>query len=161
MNDQLRKRIVYGLAVAGLIWAALNFQSKPAQPVAESVPEVPVVAAEAVETEPVPASGTAIKREIDLSAIQTTNKQWGNDPFRKRATRIAAPVEVRSAPAPALNWSLTGVMYNASSPLAIVNGKPVGVGEEINGARVVEIRKRSITLEHQGERFTLAVKEGR
>jgi hypothetical protein len=47
---------------------------------------------------------------------------------------------------------LNGIMYDPRQPMAIVNGKLVGVGDEVGGFRVKEISKDGVRLDgYEGE----------
>lgn len=47
---------------------------------------------------------------------------------------------------------IQGIFYRAASPLAIVNGKSVGIGDSFNAFKVVAIDQHSVTLQRDGER---------
>jgi hypothetical protein len=55
---------------------------------------------------------------------------------------------------------LTGIVYNDRTPLAIINNRPVKVGDAIDQAKVVDIGTRTVTVEYQGKRVTLTVSKG-
>lgn len=40
---------------------------------------------------------------------------------------------------------------------AVINGRSVGVGDSINGARVIEIQPAQVRLQHQGRQITLSL----
>jgi hypothetical protein len=44
-----------------------------------------------------------------------------------------------------------GIFYRSASPLAIINGKTVGIGDSINGIQVAGIDEHSVTVELNGE----------
>jgi hypothetical protein len=47
---------------------------------------------------------------------------------------------------------LNGIMYDPKRPMASVNGKLVGVGDEVGGLRVKEISKDGVRLDgYEGE----------
>jgi hypothetical protein len=53
---------------------------------------------------------------------------------------------------------LTGVVWNDKNPLAMLNGRLVGAGEQIDGLKVVEIAKDVVTVEDgRGNRRTVAL----
>ncbi|MDD5613470.1 MAG: hypothetical protein PHQ54_00160 [Candidatus Omnitrophica bacterium] len=53
--------------------------------------------------------------------------------------------------------NLTGIIWG-EDPMAIINGKVYRVGESILGIKIVEIDKRGVLLEHQGESYILKPK---
>jgi type IV secretory pathway VirB10-like protein len=68
----------------------------------------------------------------------------------------ARPVE----PAWPANLKLTGIFFRKNNPLALISGKTVAVGEEINGVRVKKIEKDRVTLEWNGRMRELLVDGG-
>ena len=80
------------------------------------------------------------------------------------ATAPAAPPPPAAAPAtvpaaaPAAETpklKVTSIFYNARSPTAIINGTVAGVGETVEGAKVVAITPRSVDVMVDGKRVTL------
>ncbi|MDD4182714.1 MAG: DUF5684 domain-containing protein [Candidatus Omnitrophica bacterium] len=51
------------------------------------------------------------------------------------------------------NVCVSGIMYDAQSSLAVVNGEPVKPGEEINGIKVVKISESAVSFEYKGQSF--------
>ena len=79
---------------------------------------------------------------------------WGRDPF------YLARNEKTTAPAPSstpVTWTLNGILFNALSPSAVINKRVVKPGDRINGARVVKIDKRQVTLEKDGAQIVLHI----
>jgi hypothetical protein len=52
---------------------------------------------------------------------------------------------------------VTGIIYNAERPSAIIGGKVVYEGDVIKGCKVVKINKETVDLEKKGKRFTRKV----
>ena len=79
------------------------------------------------------------------------------DPFNWPPEQIARFRELdrgkRSGLFAGLN--LTGIIWDQRKPLAVINGKMVGVGEWIKGAEVKKIHKESVVLRKDGANFTL------
>jgi hypothetical protein len=46
--------------------------------------------------------------------------------------------------------NLSGILWDEKSPVAIINGKPLGVGGEIEGARVMEVGQESVLILYRG-----------
>ena len=55
------------------------------------------------------------------------------------------------------SFRLTGFSYGVSNPSAIVNGKTVYVGDDVNGATVISIGRGEVTLEINGDRKTVSL----
>jgi len=141
VNEKTRKLIVYGLLVAAVIWGVYNFEPGRKRSHGPSA-NAPAVAAAMTAAVPGPAATIDIETEAARS--------WGEDPFRV----VAAPAR-QSERAP--SWNLGGIIYSASAPLAIINNRTVGVGDEVGGATVVKIDRTQVTLDHAGKAVTLKV----
>jgi hypothetical protein len=50
---------------------------------------------------------------------------------------------------------LEGIIWDEDSPIAIINGKVVGVTDEINGAKIIQIKQNEVVLEVNGEKMPL------
>lgn len=55
--------------------------------------------------------------------------------------------------------NLTGIIYDKESPVAVINDIIVHEGEEIEGAKVLEIRSDSVVFEKEGKTYTLKLLE--
>ena len=55
---------------------------------------------------------------------------------------------------------MTGIFFRATNPLALINGKTVGVGEDVDGIRVTQIEKDRVTVEWNGKMKELKVNDG-
>lgn len=91
-------------------------------------PGGPVVGAPAART-PVPSS----RRPAQRALAQTL--AWQRDPFGRG-------VEV----GPTGGFSLSGILWDAQDPIAIVNNEELRVGETLDGFRVTEIAADHVTL---------------
>ena len=80
------------------------------------------------------------------------------DPTRPPGWKSDAVAEAPGrTPPPRFEVSL--VKLSSSQRLAVINGRSVREGDEVDGARVVAIRRETVELEHQGRRL-LAVTPG-
>ncbi|MEW5994914.1 MAG: hypothetical protein AB1744_11035 [Candidatus Zixiibacteriota bacterium] len=144
MTAQTRKKLVYLALAAAIIWGAYNnpFGGRTKRRIVE--PEA------AVDT--VTAVPTAVHQQ-QIPVKEMTAKPWGADPFR--------PIlKTQATAARTAEWRLTGILYHGETPLAIINGRPVRSGEVVDNARVVEIRRQSVTIDHKGSIVTLTVTKG-
>jgi hypothetical protein len=71
---------------------------------------------------------------------------WGRDPFARGA----------AAGQPG-GLSLSGILWDATSPIAIINGQMFRVGEEIDGFRVLEIAHDRVSLSDGTQTFQLLI----
>lgn len=83
------------------------------------------------------AGSPAVKKTQAPSAPKKSSFQnWGRDPFSVGS----APILVSG------DLSLSGIIWDAKKPLCLIDGKVVKVGDEISGAKVLEIAKDSVTI---------------
>jgi len=52
-----------------------------------------------------------------------------------------------------ISWTLSAVRISDKDKTAIVNGKLVRVGDEINQAKVLEIQSQSILIDHENKKL--------
>ncbi len=80
-------------------------------------------------------------------------------PRQTAAPTAARPAGVESereeAALPPL--SLSGVLWDKTEPLVILNGRPLTVGGEIAGVRVVKIGLDGVQVSYRGREYTIAV----
>ncbi len=93
--------------------------------------------------------GRAVERE-------DSSPQPAAAPTAARAAGISRGGGEPEEPAPPpLHFS--GVLWDKTEPLAILNGRPLTVGGEIDGARVVKIGLDGVRLRYRGREYTLSV----
>lgn len=144
MNEKTRKLIVFLSLPIAIAWGAWNFIGKPGQ-------ESPVTDQSTIQ----PLTGSAVVPSDTMQAELTAESPWGKDPFSKNEKRVdgistAAPVY----------WSLSGVVYSKTDPLAIINNKFVRVGDQIDGATVTTINKSDVIIDYKGKAMTLYISNG-
>lgn len=71
-------------------------------------------------------------------------------PYTARATYASVPSQFR----------VNAIIVSDERRLAIVNGRRVGVGDAVGGAKVTAISKHELTLDVGGETRTLRLKRG-
>jgi hypothetical protein len=67
------------------------------------------------------------------------------------------PVAATVAPTPASRFKVTGIMSGPMGGAALINGRLIYVGQEVDGARLVSITANTVELEVAGVRFTLGI----
>jgi hypothetical protein len=78
-------------------------------------------------------------------------------PSAKAEPTVAAP-EKPAAPAPWPTLDLEGIFFRLKNPSARINGTNLYVGNEIEGARVVDIQRQQVKVEFGGETSVLTLK---
>ena len=152
MTESTRKKVISGVLVVAVIWGYANLKpdsdgkKPPRQDTAAAVqPQATTV--------PKPAAAQAPK----LVRIEEKAKEsWGEDPFR--VERKHTPTS--RTPNKVLKWTLSGILYNSHSPIAIINRQQVRSGGSVDGARVIKIDRKAVTLEHNGKQMTITVTKG-
>ena len=93
-----------------------------------------------VEESPSPSSSVALAMPERLAQREAQRQRvtllaWGRDPF----SRGTAAGQVSGL-------SLSGILWDASAPIAIINGQMVHVGEQCEGYRVTEITRDRVSV---------------
>jgi hypothetical protein len=84
------------------------------------------------------------------------SRQPASPPAAAPPARTAGAADAARVPAlPPLR--LSGVLWDETEPLAILNGRPLTVGGAIDGARVVSIGLDVVRLDYHGREYTLSV----
>lgn len=148
MTEQRRKLLLYVLLVAAVCYGTYNFTLSNKQRSASPSQPAPETATASVQGADEPSTAELRARKA---------QPWGRDPFGSES-RVFSALNAAGAPRP--TWVLGGVIYNESRPMAFINNNAVGVGEIVNGARVVKIEKNRVTLEYNGSQFDIFVTKG-
>ena len=82
----------------------------------------------------------------EIQRQRAAQLSWGRDPF------------MRSTTANQINGlNLSGILWNAATPLAIINGQTLRVGEECDGYRVVDITPSYVAVTDDTQTFQLQI----
>ena len=76
--------------------------------------------------------------------------------FLERLREVVPEKEIEKLPIPDLN--IEGLIWNSDMPQAIINGSVVKIGDYIEGVKVVEIDKKGITIEYEGQKVLISKK---
>ena len=160
MNERTRKIIVFSTLPIALAWGYYNLELNKQTTAGPSADEraLATVAPLSMAPQPEIDSATAIIAQI-------ASKSWGIDPFRSRSVhrdQSPSPPPPTTIAKGGLAWVLSGIIFDESSPIAYINGRPVKIGDKVNDAKVVSIERRTVTLDLDGRRFTISLsKEAR
>jgi HD-like signal output (HDOD) protein len=168
-----QRRWVYGAVTAGIVFLlALYLRLQPdANESADVYARMPVThrARAAVQASPSPERVPAAApdaTDAPESAVNTSAssvpKQTASQPqpettpatvSHERPANVSTPsLPPQESAAP--EFRLNGIIYTVARPSAIVNGKTVFVGEQINGATVISISQTAVSLQIDGHRRT-------
>jgi hypothetical protein len=73
---------------------------------------------------------------------------WERDPFTGG-----------SAGGSVSGFDLSGILWDAQSPIAMINGQMVRIGDQVEGYRVVEITQSTVLLSDGGQAVNLSIAE--
>ena len=80
------------------------------------------------------------------------------DPEKSSTKSVVEASESVPPPAPAPPpLKLQGIFYRLSNPTVLINGKTLGVGEMVSGARVLKIERQDVTVEREGQKIILTM----
>ncbi len=108
---------------------------------------VVVALVETVAAAPAPSS-----EKPSAEQSQSRYSEWGENPFI--IDRHGGQSSVEAAP---VGPTLSGILWDPSNPCAVINGHLVGVGDHVEGCRVVEITKDEVVLSDGVTTKTLTV----
>ncbi len=102
-----------------------------------------------------PAASPADKVNLDLPAENGSREAqrkhaaalaWGRDPF----TGSSAGGEVSG-------FDLSGILWDANAPIAVINGQMLRVGDEVEGYRIVTITQDRVTMSDGSQPLNLTI----
>jgi|GEM_PF-633514 len=80
------------------------------------------------------------------------------DPFRLfKPAKETKKIEIVDIPVNPPELQVSGLIWGAETPQAIVNGKVVKIGDRVENARIESIGKSGVVIEFSGKKFTLPV----
>ncbi len=114
------------------------------------------------------------ENDVALDESNIVSKTPPQEPPRDDAPSEGAPTPNASAEQPAYkdaagksdnapkkphpgDFKLNGIMQGPAGATAIINGRHLSIGQEINGAKVVAIRQYEVTLQAGSEKFTIGM----
>jgi sRNA-binding protein len=125
----------------------------------------PVSAAERAAAAAAKTNNNLIARAANtLRKVDAVNKEGeaeaDNMQQKTASATVAAAVSNASASSSSANGGpkLQGIFYNANNASALINGKPMKVGDEADGVKVLEITKSSVRVQNGSEVRELTMK---
>jgi len=117
--------------------AEVDPQVMPAPPIAEDVAEAPI-------------AYTAQEMRDPFTSLLPASAPAS----RKHAPK---PVVVEDVETPAPDLLIQGLMWGGTQPKAIIYGKVYGLGEEVQGVKIIAIDQRGVTIDHHGSSISYPV----
>jgi len=109
---------------------------------------------------PPPAAAPAVRPSATAplaGPVETALQALQAEP-RPQPVERTPPAAARTVPAPPptpFDATLGTILYSAERKLAIVNGRIVGIGDDVNGARIVDITATSVLLRDARNRMRI------
>ena len=147
MSETWRKRLVYLSFVVVATWGVFNLT--------EDKEDVLYEEPSAIRPASIGEAPTVNRALIDIEQCEA--QAWGDDPFRSLRPHLLESTQAEECVSA---WTLSGILYSKDNPLAYVNGQSVARGDVVDGAEVISIERKSITLEYRGSQFTISVNKG-
>jgi hypothetical protein len=88
----------------------------------------------------------------EISKLKTTNDNT-NTPAQSKISAIKNIILEPNLP----QLKITGVMWDNKEPIALINGKCLKTGDEINGAKIVNIQQKEVSVLFKEKEFTISV----
>lgn len=132
------------ICVAGLIFARIIFKSGKAGKGLLVLHDRKEIAGE-VDKPAAKLDFFELEEELKKNRPQL---KWVRNPFQ-----FPPKKEVEKTDVGKLN--LTGIIYDETSPVAVINDIIVHEGDEIEGVKVIKIETEEVLLEEEGESYTL------
>ena len=173
--NRYHRNLILASVAAVLVLAALWINTRPqldeVEPVYARMPapkQAPAVVASVTEPATAPAQSTEAAPPVEVSQEpapappsepakpkpSVPSPESPASPTPEATATAAPPASTPPAEKAQPEFRLNGIIYASVSPSAIVNGKTVNVGDQVNGATVVGIGRTSVTLQINGKRKT-------
>lgn len=133
-KDKIQIAVTACLVVVLIVIMAKSFGGMKGGKARKKKASAPAVKAAAVKT---PAAKAAPRVSYEKLAEETKRLEFKRDPFFRQVAGATSAVD---------EPYLSGIVWDSAFPSAIINGKIVGIGEEIVGHIVTDIQKDRVIL---------------
>jgi hypothetical protein len=90
------------------------------------------------------------------STVYAAERGGLSDPLRPLGYHPpAVSASQAAAVAKPINWHLSAVLHSAARSVAVINGRPLQLDDEIDGYRLVKIEPASVLLQKKQEKIVL------
>lgn len=138
-----RQKVILGVLV--VVMAVVYLRAWRRSTPAVTAPE----AAPAPTAEAAPPTAQVHRRDVSAERVVQRRRAeelaWGRDPFLRGGTEGASGLV------------LSGILWDAQAPVAILNGQMLHIGEELDGLRITHIATDSVTVTDGAETFQLQI----
>ncbi|MSU62447.1 MAG: hypothetical protein EXS31_08630 [Pedosphaera sp.] len=174
-DDQTTARPASTRTAPGAAPLSVTVKAEPAkvaasQAAAESPSKIstqPVPAAQPTVTAESASSTTATPKSAPAALSSATSasrpEAKPGDPATSSVGTTSQPVSVPVVPAsapppPAPEMKLQGIFFRLKKPSALINGRTVTIGDDVDGARVISIDRQSVKLMISGKTSVLTLR---
>ena len=151
MSEQTRTKLITGFLVIAVIWAGFNLKPNDSKSTEEAPQTIQPIEAGLQ-------SNNFRKSFIDIETYDL--EPWGRSPFYLASLSSIQRTASKSYDTNVLSWILSGIMYSNNSPTAIINKRPVKIGEIVDKAIVTQIDKERVIIKYNHKEITLTVSKG-
>lgn len=151
-KPQQQAALLAGLVTVMIVVYARAFGPRGGSGHSQDAPQPSGADAPAASTAPsqqaqsVPAAQAEVLERRKIQRERAGRVGWRRDPF----TRGMARGQIGG-------FTLSGILWDAASPIAIINGQILRAGEEIDGFRVIKIAQDRVSLTDEIETFDLLI----
>ena len=148
-------RIALFVLGAAILFSVSNSLRPAARIPGRQAPEAPLIAMPAVTGGPIDPRSIPAPLDVDMARVP----EYARDPFlfgdqTRDIARAALPVAPAASPAP----SVRSILFSSTRRLAVVDGKIVGVGDQVGVYKVAEIELGAVVFSlATGERRRVSV----
>jgi hypothetical protein len=93
--------------------------------------------------------------EYDHTDLRDPTVPLVAEPVRRSSGESTAPRETEIVLPP---MSFEGIVWDPANPVALIDGNAYRRGDEVHGARIVDVGMESVTLSYRSRQFVLTVK---
>lgn len=151
MSDKRRTQLIALFLIVAVIWAGFNYKSESETQTIEAPQTIQPLK---VNTQ----SHVTGHNFLDIEEYE--NASWGKSPFYMASLSTMQKNTQVISQTKSLTWILSGIVFNKTSPTAIINKRPVKIGQTIDQAIVTEIDKEKVIIKHKNKEITLTVSKG-
>jgi HD-like signal output (HDOD) protein/CheY-like chemotaxis protein len=163
--------------VLAALWFRTQFELGDPEPVYARTPPAhaaPMVVSSTPSPETTPTPVPEVTPPVTVSAEAATPSEPPTEAVSKPAGSLSATEPTAAVPSPVVTnvpppspppqeqalpeFRVNGIIYTSVRPSAILNGRTVSIGDQVNGATVVRIGRSDVTLQINGQRKTFELR---
>ena len=139
MVSARQKQLIILIALVGVL--VVVYARVFRRPAASSVPTEPAAPSAALE---LPVAAPSVQRDAQRDRARALT--WSRDPFTQGASAGEGS-----------GLALSGILWDPTHPMAIINGTTVHVGDEFEGYRILDIALDHVSVSDGTDTFQLLI----